>query len=83
MGYVTAINQSLKVAPTVEITVDAPWSTSSKIWCPSECLRDPLFDLVVICISGARKLSDSVCGRITSAATLQELKLVRILLQSR
>ena len=49
MGYVMAIDRTLKEAPIAEIKVDTPYYTGVT---KAICLRDPLFDLVIGNIPG-------------------------------
>ena len=67
MGYVMAIHRTLKEAPIVEIKVDTPYYTGVT---QAICLRDPLFDLVIGNIPGARNLDDPVPGVKTCAAAV-------------
>ena len=62
MGYVMAIDRTLKKAPIAEIKVDTPYYTGVT---QATCLRDPLFDLVIGNISGARNPDDPVSGAET------------------
>ena len=59
MGYVMAIDRTLKEAPIAEIKVNTPYYTGVT---QAICLRDPLFDLVIGNIPGARNPDDSVSG---------------------
>ena len=67
MGYVMAINRTLKEAPIAEIKVDTPYYTGVT---QAICLRDPLFDLVNGNIPGARNPNDPVSGVETCAAAV-------------
>ena len=67
MGYVMAIDRILKEAPTAEIKVDTPYYTGVT---QAICLRDPLFDLVIGSIPGARNPDDPVPGVETCAAAV-------------
>ena len=67
MGYVMAIDRKLKEAPIAEIKVDTPYYMGVT---QAICLRDPLFDLVIGNISGARNPDDTVPGAETCAAAI-------------
>ena len=67
IGYVMAIDRTLKEAPIAEIKVDTPYSTGVN---RAICLRDPLFDLVIGNISGARNPDNPVPGVETCAAAV-------------
>ena len=67
MGYVMAIDRILKEAPIAEIKVDTPYYTGVT---QAICLRDPLFDLVIGSIPGARNPDDNVPGVETCAAAV-------------
>ena len=67
MGYVMAIDQTLKEAPIAEIKVDTPYYTGVA---QAICLRDPLFDLVIGNIPEARNPDDPVPGVETCAAAV-------------
>ena len=67
MGYVMAIDLTLKEAPIAEIKVDTPYYTGVT---QAICLRDPLFDLVIGNIPGARTPDDPVPSVETCAATV-------------
>ena len=67
MGYVMAINQTLKEAPIAKIKVDTPYYTEVT---QAICLRDPLFDLVIGNIPGARNPNEPVAGVKTCAAAV-------------
>ena len=67
MGYVMAIDRTLKEAPIAEIKVDTPYHTGAT---QAICLRDPLFDLVIENIPGARNPDDPVPGVETCAAAV-------------
>ena len=67
MGYVMAIDRSLKEAPIAEIKVDTPYYTGVT---QAICLRDPLFDLVIGNIPGERNPDDPVPGVETCAAAV-------------
>ena len=67
MGYVMAIDRTLKEAPIAEIKVDTPYYTGVT---QAICLRDPLFDLVIGNIPGARNPDDPVPGVETCAAAV-------------
>ena len=57
----------LKEAPIAEIKVDTPYYTGVT---QAICLRDPLFDLVIGNIPGARNPDDPVPGVETCAAAV-------------
>ena len=57
MGYVMAIDRTLKEAPIAEIKMDTPYYTGVT---QAICLRDPLFDLVIGNIPGERNPDDPV-----------------------
>ena len=59
MGYVMAIDRTLKEAPIAEIKVNTPYYTGVT---QAICLQDPLFDLVIGNIRGARNPYDPVSG---------------------
>ena len=67
MGYVMAIDRTLKEAPIAEIKVDTPYYTGVT---PAIYLRDPLFDLIIGNIPGARNPDDSIPGVETCANTV-------------
>ena len=67
IGYVMAIDQTLKEAPIAEIKVDTPYYTGVA---QAICLRDPLFDLVIGNIPEARNPDDLVSGVETCAAAV-------------
>ena len=67
MGYVMAIDRILKEAPIAEIKVDTSYYTGVT---QAICLRDPLFDLVIGNIPGARNPDDPVSGMETCAAAV-------------
>ena len=67
MGYVMAIDRTLKEAPIAEIKVDTPYYT---VVTQTICLRDPLFDLVIGNIPGARNPDDPVPSVETYAAAV-------------
>ena len=59
MGYVMAIDRTLKEAPIAEIKVNTPYYTGVT---QAICLQDPLFDLVIGNIRGARNPYDPSSG---------------------
>ena len=65
MGYVMAIDRTLKEAPIAEIKLDTPYYTRVT---QAICLRDPLFDLVIGNIPGARNPDVPVPGVESCAA---------------
>ena len=66
MGYVMSIDRTLKEAPIAEIKVDTPYYTGVT---QAICLRDPLLDLVIGNIPGARNPNDPVpCVEACAAA---------------
>ena len=67
MGHVMAIDRTLKEAPIAEIKVDTPYYKGVT---QAICLRDPLFDLVIGNIPGARNPDDPVPGVETCAAAV-------------
>ena len=67
MGYVMAINWTLKKTPIFENKVYSPYYTGVT---QAICLRDPLFDLVIENIPGARNPGDLVPGVETCAAAV-------------
>ena len=67
MGYVMIIDRTLKEAPIAEIKVDTPYYTAVT---QAICLRDPLFDLVIGNIPGARNPDDPISGVETCAAAV-------------
>ena len=67
MGYVIAIDRTLKEAPIAEIKVDTPYYTGVT---QAICLRDPLFDVGIGNIPGARNPDDPVSGGETCAAAV-------------
>ena len=67
MGYVMAINRTLKKAPIAEIKVDTPYY---RVVTQAICLRDPLFDLVIGNIPGARNPNNPVPDVETCAAAV-------------
>ena len=67
MGYMMAIVRTLKEAPIAEIKVDTPYYIAVT---QAICLRDPLFDLVIENIPGARNPDDPIFGVETSAAAV-------------
>ena len=67
MGYVMAIDRTLKEAPIAEIKVDTPYYTGVS---QAICLRDLLFDLVIGNIPGARNPNDPVPGVETCAVAV-------------
>ena len=67
MDYVMAIDRALKEAPIAEIKVDTPYYTGVT---QAICLRNPLFDLVIGNIPGARNLDNLVPGVKTCAAAV-------------
>ena len=64
MGYVMAIDRTLKEAPIAEIKMDTPYYTGVT---QAICLRDPLFDLVIGNIPEAWNPDDPVFGVETCA----------------
>ena len=71
MGYVVAIDRTLKEAPIAEIKVDTPYYMEVT---PTICLQDPLFDLVIRNIPRARNLGDPVAGVETCAAAVTRVQ---------
>ena len=69
MGYMMAVDRTLKEAPITEIEVDTPYYTGVT---QAICLRDPLFDLVIGNIPGARNPDDPVPGVETCAAAVKK-----------
>ena len=67
VGYVMAIDRILKETPIAEIKVDTPYYTGVT---QAICLRDPLFDLVIGNVSGARNPADPVPGVETCSAVV-------------
>ena len=67
MGYVMATDRTLKETPIAEIKVDTPYYTEAT---QAICLRDPLFDLVIGNIPGARNPDNPVSGVETCAAAV-------------
>ena len=67
MGYVMAIDRTLKEAPIAENKVDTPYYTGVT---QAICLRDPLFDLVIGNIPGARNPNDHVPDMESCAAAV-------------
>ena len=67
MGYVIAIDWTLKEAPIGEIKVDTPHYTRVT---QAICLRDPLFDLVIGNIHRARNPNDPISDVETCAAAV-------------
>ena len=67
MGYVMAIDRILKEAPIAEIKVETPYYTGVT---QTICLPNPLFDLVIGNIPGARNPDDSVPGVETCAVAV-------------
>ena len=67
MGFVMATDRTLKKAPIAEIKMDMPYHTGVT---EAICLQDPLFDLVIGNIPGARNLDDPVPGVETCAAAV-------------
>ena len=67
MGYVMAIDRTLKEAPIAEIEVDTPYYTGVT---QAICLRDPLFYLVIGNIPGARNPDDPASGVETCVAAV-------------
>ena len=70
MGYVMAIDRTLKEAPIAEIKMDTLYYTGVT---QAICLRDPLFDLVIGNIPGERNPDDPVpdvetCGPAVTRA---------------
>ena len=59
MGYVMVIDRTLKEAFITEIKVDSPYYTGVT---QAICLRDPLFDLFIGNIPGARNPDNPVSG---------------------
>ena len=57
MGYVMAIDRTLKEAPIAEIGVDTPYYTGVT---QAICLQDPLFGLVIANIPGVQNPEDPV-----------------------
>ena len=67
MDYVMAIDRTLQEAPIAEIKVDMPYYTRVT---QAICLRDPLFDLVIGNVPGARNPDDPVPDVETYAAAV-------------
>ena len=67
MGYVMAIDRTLKEAPIAEIKVNTPYYTTVT---QAICLLDPLFDLVIGNIPGAQNPDDPVPSVETCAAAV-------------
>ena len=67
MGYVMAIDRTLKEAPIAEIKVDTPYYKGVT---QAICLRNPLFDLVIGNVPEARNSDDPVLGVETCAAAV-------------
>ena len=67
MGYVIDIDQTLKEAPIAEIKVDTPYYARVT---QAICLRDPLLDLVIGNVSGARNPNNHVPRVDTCAAAV-------------
>ena len=67
MSYVMAIDRILKEAPIAEIKVDTPYYTGV---IQPICLRDPLFDLIIENIPGARNPDDPISSVETCIAAV-------------
>ena len=67
MGYVMAIDRTLKETPIAEIKVDTLYYTRV---IQAICLRDPLFDLTIGNIPGARNQNDSVSSVKTCSGAI-------------
>ena len=67
MGYVMAIDRTLKEAPIAEIKVDTLYYSGVT---QAICLQDPLFDMVIGNIPGARNPDDPVSGVEICAAAV-------------
>ena len=67
IGYVMAIDRTLKCAPIAEVKVDTPYYTGVT---QAICLRDSLFDLAIENDPGARNPDNPVSGVETCAANL-------------
>ena len=67
MGYVMAIDQTLKEAPIAEIKVDMPYYTGVT---KTICSRHPLFNLVIGNISGSQNPDDPVPSVETCVAVV-------------
>ena len=67
MAYLMAIDRTLKETPIAEIKVDTPYYTGV---IQAICLRDPLFNLVIGNIPGARNPDDPVPDVETCAAAV-------------
>ena len=68
LGYVMAIDRTLKETPIAEIKVDTPYYTGVT---QAICLRNPLFDLAIGNIPGARNPDDPISGVETCAAAIK------------
>ena len=67
MGYMMTIDRTLKEAPIAEIKVNPFYYTGVT---QAICLRDPLFDLIIGNIPGARNPDDPISGVETCAAAV-------------
>ena len=67
MGYVMAIDRTLKEAPIAEMKADTPYYTRVT---QAICLRDPLFDLVIGNIPRARNPDNPIPGVETCATAV-------------
>ena len=74
MDYVTTIDRTLKEASIAELKVDTPYYTGVT---QAICLRDPLFDVVIGNISGARNPDDPVSGVETCAAAVTKAQALK------
>ena len=55
VGYMMTVNRTLIRAPIVKIEVDTPFYTETV---EAMCMKNPLFDLIIGNVPGARKLND-------------------------
>ena len=55
MGYILMVNRTIKRAPMAKVEVDTPFYVGTV---EVLCLQDPLFDLIIGNVSGARGLCD-------------------------
>ena len=67
MGYVMAIDRTLKEASIAEITANTPYYAGAT---QAICLRDPMLNLIIGNISGARNPNDPVPGVETCAVAV-------------
>ena len=68
MGHITTVDRTIKRAPMAKVEVDTPFYVGTA---EALCLQDPLFDLIIGNVRGARRPDDPnpEWGVVTVVAT--------------